>query len=152
VAGYSIEENARHAFARRLEYTRVGGYRGSFAFLNPIPHPLTSLVTDYLVFLDSWNSNAGLTYFKSTGLYRRRRRRRRMYYCGGPYKEQAGTAPTYTHPKYAAVINGPVAVVGEVPTSTYPSHEQGLEDGVRITEPSRPRGRNTGTLGINPRH
>jgi hypothetical protein len=55
---------------------------------------------------------------------RRRRRRRRMYYCGGPYKEQAGTVPTYTHPKYATVINGPVAVVGEVPTSTYPSHEQ----------------------------
>ncbi|KAJ7799729.1 hypothetical protein B0H13DRAFT_1932967 [Mycena leptocephala] len=24
-----------------------------------------------------------------------RRRRRRMYYCGGPYKEQAGTVPTY---------------------------------------------------------
>jgi hypothetical protein len=23
------------------------------------------------------------------------RRRRRMYYCGGPYKEQAGTVPTY---------------------------------------------------------
>jgi hypothetical protein len=26
-----------------------------------------------------------------------------MYYCGGPYKEQAGTVPTYTHPKYATV-------------------------------------------------
>ncbi|KAJ7937472.1 hypothetical protein B0H13DRAFT_2418599 [Mycena leptocephala] len=25
----------------------------------------------------------------------RRRRRRRMYYCGGPYKEQAGTVPAY---------------------------------------------------------
>ncbi|KAJ7850943.1 hypothetical protein B0H13DRAFT_1905466 [Mycena leptocephala] len=26
------------------------------------------------------------------------RRRRRMYYCGGPYKEQAGTVPTYNMP------------------------------------------------------
>jgi hypothetical protein len=39
----------------------------------------------------------------------RRRRRRRMYYCGGPYKEQAGTVPTYTRPMYATVVYGPVA-------------------------------------------
>jgi hypothetical protein len=37
----------------------------------------------------------------------RRGRRRRMYYCGGPYKEQAGTLPTYTHPMYATVVYGP---------------------------------------------
>jgi hypothetical protein len=65
-----------HTFSRRLEYIRVGS---SLAFLNPIPHPLTFLVTDYLVFLDSWNSNAGLTYFKSTSIYRRGRERELMH-------------------------------------------------------------------------